>query len=298
VICVAALVLAICLPVASASASARATLVLHQGQALSFYVSAPEVDATFAGNGSTLTAFVNDKGSGLRVTLGLSGTQRKRLAWDLPAGPQRFTLLAINGELDILSWSYGGGTRMNASSLPLTVVYGDSIADGRLTGGGDGLTGGWADQIAHPLRTRVANVGAAGASAACWGATHTGRVIGRQPSRAVIVAFGTNDMVPGVDEQGCNPTRMHFARGIERILSALDAISVPVYVSAILPVLIVNDSVRARWNGTLHRRAVAHGDIYVDPSHVLNTSTDYAGALHPNQAGHDKLARFWTALLS
>ncbi len=91
---------------------------------------------------------------------------------------------------------------------------------------------------------------------------------------------------------------MRFAHGVDRILSALDTLSVPVYVSAILPVLTVKDSVRARWNRTLHRRAVAHGDIYVDPSHVLNTSTDYAGALHPNRQGHNKLARFWTALLS
>jgi lysophospholipase L1-like esterase len=281
-----------------ARASNQPIRVLSQGQFLWFYVNAPEVDATFSGNGSTLTAFVNNKAVGYRVTLGTAGDQTVQLAWNLPAGPQRFSLVATTGELDILAWSYGTGRRMIAGSLPKTVVYGDSIAAGRLTGGGDDQTGGWADQIAPGLQTRVANVGAPGAGAACWGATHTGRVLGQDPTLAVIVAFGTNDMVPGKDAQGCSPTLSEFRQGIDQILSSLDRLAAPVFVSAILPVLTVTEAKRARWNAVLNNEAVAHGDTYEDPSGRLDTSTDYANALHPNQQGHDKLAQFWVSTLS
>jgi hypothetical protein len=294
VACASVVLLFAALPARAATTPVR---VLSPGQSLWFYVDAPEVDASFTGNGSTLTAYVNGKVVGYRVTLGTSGDQAVRLAWNLPAGPQRFRLVATSGELDILAWSYGTGGRMIAGSLPQTVVYGDSIAAGRLTGGGDGQTGGWADQLAPGLGTRVADVGAPGAGAACWGATHTGRVLGQDPTLAVVVAFGTNDMVPGKDAQGCTPTFGEFRTGIDRILTALDGLSVPVYVSAILPVLTVSEVKRARWNTALQNEAATHGDVFVDPSGVLDTSTDYANALHPNQRGHDHLARFWIATL-
>jgi lysophospholipase L1-like esterase len=283
---------------APARASTLPVRVLQQGQSAWFYANMPEIDATFAGNGSTLTVFINNKAAGYRVTLGTSGDQTVRLAWNLAPGPQRFSMIATSGEVDILAWSYPlGGARMQAGGMPKMVVYGDSIAAGRFTGGGDNQTGGWADQLPSLLGTRVANVGAPGMSAACWGASHLGRVRGQSPSGPIIVAFGTNDMVPGKDAGGCNPTKSQFRAGIDTILTGLSDLGQPVYVSAILPVKNASESNRADWNDILQDEAAAHDDPYVDPSPVLDPSTDYANALHPNQQGHDKLAQFWTGVL-
>jgi hypothetical protein len=62
--------------------------------------------------------------------------------------------------------------------------------------------------------------------------------------------------------------------------------------------LSVKESVRSKWNEVLREVTAAHSDVFVNPSSVLNTSTDYANALHPNQRGHDKLAQRWISELS
>jgi hypothetical protein len=115
----------------------------------------------------------------------------------------------------------------------------------------------------------------------------------------VIVAIGTDDMIPGPGSDGCDAPITAFGIAIESILTRIRA-KLPaahVYVQAILPTPGVPDATRAHWNAVLRRVATTHGVPFVDPSSALSSSTDYAGFYYPNNRGAEKIARFWSDYL-
>jgi hypothetical protein len=284
----------------SPSASAAATpfrRVLAEGGSTSFYVDGPRVQVDLVANGATLFASVNRKSQGKVLTLPDTGdVVRVTLAWGLPAGPQRITLTAREGSLDIRRWVIPGG-RMVAGELPLLAVYGDSIALGMTAGGTSGFTGGWADAVAPMVGHRVTNLSAGFTSAACYGKTFVGALLATDPD-AVIVAFGVNDMITGPNGWGCTTDLDGFIAAMGEILAGTDTLAVPVFVSAILPTGRVREATRAIWNAALEAEVGAHAATWVDPTVVIDFPADFVEGLHPTRPAHARLAEFWAGVLS
>ena len=184
------------------------------------------------------------------------------------------------------------------AATPLLGTFGDSIVGGIKTLGRVRDSDGFADRLAALRGWRVTHRGLGGASAGCWGKTYFNRIVNAHPD-VVIVAFGMNDMIPGVDYYGCDDTLQQFKTGMDTILTGIAAglPGVPVFVGAITPTTEVDEATRAAWNAALADVAAHHGVPVVDASSVLTAPDDFGDAIHPNNRGHRDMADYWNAAL-
>jgi lysophospholipase L1-like esterase len=222
----------------------------------------------------------------------------ERLYDGLPArSVQRLDVTVVSGSLRYRAFRAGEHGRFlggaDASKLRVLSVYGDSIAMGERTTGPLRDANGWADRLTARLPGfRLSENGRAGGGARCWGQFHTGRVTSEQPL-VVIVAFGVIDTQTFGD---CHANLAQFRSAMDRMLTALRsgvAPGVPIYVSAILPSRNLGEAERADYNDVLSDEAAQHGSVYADPSPAIEFPDDFVRGIHPNAAGHAKLARFW-----
>ncbi len=295
--------------------SVRVTLTV--GRSVSFYVQrAASVAVDHSSGDATLLVTVDDRPKGylIDVTGGSGGgsspggtASRTLIAWGLARGVTKLTITVATGELGLrgitLAQYPGLGTPRVVSSAfaeraPLLVVYGDSIGDGRSTLGFAQNSDGFAAQLTALRGWRLGDLSLDGASGACYGADNVAPVIARHPD-AVIVEFGTNDMIPGKDFQGCESTPSKLEHATEAILADLQEAlpTTPLFVQAILPTAQISDRVRATWNLALRAAATARAVRFVDPSPILDLRLDYSGPFHPNNRGHRKLAGLWNGVL-
>jgi lysophospholipase L1-like esterase len=232
---------------------------------------------------------------------------RSTIAWGLTRGLTRVTLSALQGALDLrsvyLHQALGGARPVivpttEAVALPLLTVWGNSITSGDKTLGLARNSDGWVDRLATARGLRVSNKAVGGSSASCYGRGKVEQVIATDPD-LVIVAYGTNDMLPGPDFFGCDATMETFREAMDAMLTELEQglPGVPLYLGAILPTARVPEATRAEWNAVLHEVAAAHGTPVVDPSPALDLALDYADGLHPHNRGHASIAAVWDVAL-
>jgi len=284
--------------------------VVKEGSSTSFTVrNAASVAIGYVANGVKVRVAINDRYLAFVFTGPTSGgIAHQVIAWGLTPGLEKITLTAVQGTLDIRSGSLlqaaGRGTpsivdNTTLASTPLLGVYGDSIPSGLRTLGMVRDSDGFADRLAALRGWRVSHRGLGGASAGCWGKTYVNRIISIHPD-IVMVGFGTNDMLPGVDYFGCDDDIDQFKAGIDSILAQLATglPGVPVYVEAIIPTGKVDETTRAAWNQALQDAAAAHSVPVVDPSALLTPLPDYADPIHPNNRGHQEMADYWNAALA
>ncbi len=250
-------------------------------------------------NGAVLSIRQEDRFRAATVTLPDSGRVMVNPLFDgLPVrNLQRLDVTVVSGSLRYRAFRADDHGRflgrVAASKLRVLSVFGDSIAMGERTTGPLRDANGWADRLTARLPGyRLSENGRAGGGAWCWGQFHTGRVTSQQP-RMVIVAFGVIDTQTFGD---CHATLGQFRSAMDRILTALRsgvAPGVPIYVSAILPSRNLGEAERADYNDVLSDEAAQHGCVYADPSPVIEFPDDFVRGIHPNGAGHAKLAAFW-----
>jgi len=280
-------------------------------EALSFYVQNTSfVAIDYVPTGAELLVHLDDRQQGYRLVLpsGQSGggMYRAAVAWGLASGLEKITIDVVSGSLDlhgIALFQAPGGAPPSlvptevADRAELLAVYGDAIADGQTSLGFLKDSDGFADRLVALRGWRLSDPSSVGGSTSCFGVKNVGSVIAARPNR-VIVAFGTNDLLPGPDAEGCNPSIRQFGAAMDSILSQLrrGLPAVPIYVQAILPTTKVSDASLNLWNATLQRVAQAHHIPFVDPGSGLNTTTDFAPPF-PNNGGAQKIAEFWNTYL-
>ncbi|MBI4261764.1 MAG: hypothetical protein HY658_14510 [Actinobacteria bacterium] len=238
--------------------------------------------------------------------------QRTTIAWGLRPGVHKVMVTVRSKVLDleaiVLTLPPASGTPAVlapalALARPNLVVYGDSIANGA-----DTLNDldGWADRLAAKLGYRLYNLGVGSSSArmetateTCYGRNHVAQIVGADPD-LVILAYGTNNMIPGPDAFGCDTTLEEFRDGIHSILSqiAAELPGVPVRLGTIPPTSRVTDEDRAAWNQVLADEAAEHGVPLVDPNQTLFFPVDFADTLHPHSGGHEEIASAWYQALA
>jgi lysophospholipase L1-like esterase len=223
-------------------------------------------------------------------------------------GVEQLRITVQSGALELdRFWLYGNGSSASgrpriakpgpAGALPLIAAYGDSIADGQVTTGPLHDSLGWLEDLGALRGVRVTNESQGGQTATCWGQYHVDSVVARHPG-TVVVAFGVNDLTG----YGCaTDTLASFEQAMGSILDQLHA-GLPgakVYVSAILPYgSATHGNQIVVWNTATARTAADHGAVFEDPSGVLSRWGDFqSDKLHPNVAGHAKLAEFWNRVL-
>jgi hypothetical protein len=232
---------------------------------------------------------------------------RTLIAWGLAPGLTKVSIAVSSGKLavrGVVLYQFAGRGVPSlvrddiAARAPVLAVYGDSIGDGESTLGFAEDSNGFAAQLTALRGWRLEDLSVDGVSASCYGIENVGSVIAAAPD-AVIVAFGTNDMIPGDDFQGCGATVKGMEQAMEDILTKLHEglPTAPIFVQAILPSTETPDRVRQVWNAALRAAAAARGVPFVDPSGVLNVRTDYGGPYHPNDRGHRKIAAYWNGVL-
>jgi len=278
------------------------------GAPLSFYVAnTASVQLQYVATGAQISVTTNDKNGPYNLATPNTGvTVRSQIVWGLPAGIQKITVRVTSGALSLqrvrLLQAGGGlpsGSIVDGTSAPMLGVLGDSIGLGSYTLGFTRTADGFTDRVAGLVGMRSRNFSLGGGSATCFGEQAVGQVVAAHPAR-VIVALGVNDMIPGADFWGCNPTMDQFRAAMDDIISKLQAglPGTPISLSAILPTTKVDDATRAQWNAVISGAATAHRVAYVDPSGQLSIATDYADGIHPNNWGHAKLAAFWAKTLT
>ncbi len=302
----------------------RSWQVDAQGSFLQFYWSHPELATVLPQNHSTTFTVRNTASisigylaNGVRVRVGIDdqylayvftgptggAVAHRVIGWGLTSGFEKVTLTATHGTLDLRTVSLlqaagrGIPSVVNGATIgatPLLGVFADSIGSGLRTLGPVRDSDGFAERLAAIRGWRVTQRGLGGASAGCWGTTYANRIVNAHPD-VVIVAFGTNDMIPGADFYGCDDTLAQFRSAVESILGTVGSglPGVPVFVEAIVPTTKVDDATRAKWNQALSAAAKDHGDRVIDPSSVLQRPADYADEVHPNNRGHEDMAEYW-----
>jgi hypothetical protein len=229
------------------------------------------------------------------------------IAWGLAGGLEKVTIDVTSGSLDLRDVVMFQAPRRGtprvvpddvAARGELLAVYGDAIGAGQSSLGPLKDSDGFADRLAQLRGWRLTNPSAVGASASCYGTDHVGDVINARPN-TIILAFGSSDMIPGPDPQGCNPTIDQFGTAIDSILGQITSRlpGVPVFVQAILPTAGVPDATRKMFNDLLKKKADDHGARYVDVSSKLSATADFAG-LYPNNLGAQVMADAWNTVLN
>jgi GDSL-like Lipase/Acylhydrolase family len=292
--------------------------VLQSGETMTLWMrNATTMQLRWAANGARLWVRLDDEFfNPLEVSAGGSGRVRTTMvAWGMSPGVRSVSVTVVSGTLDlrgvVLSRpAHGGKPELLGDTpppdVPTMALYGDSIVGGQGSVGGDGF----GQRLATALGMRISNQAVAGSSAGpprghrppaapafdlgCYGRQRVGNVVATDPD-AVVLAYGTNNMLPGPDYWGCDSDLADFRSAIESILSQLDEglPGVPVYVGAILPTPRVTEETRSDWNQVLIDEAAQHGALYVDASSTLDISTDYVDDRHPNNRGHADIAAVW-----
>jgi lysophospholipase L1-like esterase len=291
---------------------------LTPGTPMSFYVrGAAAVYLNHPPSEATLQVIIDDRPQGYAIRAqggprpaptGAAGTAgRTLIAWGLADGLTKITVIAESGSVQVtgVTLTQFPGVGLPgvipdelAARAPLLAVFGDSIGDGERTLGFAKDADGFGAQLAALRGWRLAELSRAGASGTCYGPEDVSSVVAARPD-AVIVAFGANDMAPGPDIQGCDPSVDEFRQAMQRVLASLRS-GLPdaaIFVEAILPTASIHESIRSAWNASLRNAARAAGVPFVDPSKTLDPKIDYEDAIHPNNRGHRKIAAYWNGVL-
>jgi hypothetical protein len=283
------------------------------GNPLSFYVrNTSMVLIDYVPTGAVLDIYLDDRPDPYHLVTNSTSSSggslsRAVIAWGLHGGLEKLTINVVTGSLSLpdiaLFEAPGKGSpsivpESEAEGASLLMVYGDGIGEGLSSLGFNRDADGFADRLIQERGWRLSDHSSAGASASCFGVSNVDSVAAMHPDR-VIVAFGTNDMIPGPDAQGCDPTLGRFRAAMHSILSRLrlSLPGVPIYVQAILPTLSISDSTRSLWNTALQSAATANNLPFVEPGAHLSTTTDYSGPIYPNNRGAQKIADFWNSFL-
>jgi GDSL-like Lipase/Acylhydrolase family len=286
--------------------------IVTPGTPLSFYVQKTSLVAIdYLPTGAELDVYLDDRQQGYHLVLPSrqsgGALSRAVVAWGLAAGLEKITIDVVSGSLDLRGIALFQAPGAASPSLvptdiadvaELLAVYGDAIADGQTSLGFLRDSDGFANRLASLRGWRLSDPSSSSGSASCFGVKNVRNVIATRPNR-VIVAFGTNDLLPGPDAQGCAATLKQFGAAMDSILSQLrqGLPGIPIYVQAILPLAKVNDSTLKLWNAELQRVTQANQVAFVDPARSLDTTTDFANPSFPNNGGAQKIANFWNTRL-
>ncbi len=233
------------------------------------------------------------------LVLGTDGTLATyHVQWSMGTGPQKIEVRTQAGVLELSKFLLHGPAPSvllpaAAAALPVLSVFGDSIADGAITGGPYNDSNGWADRLTASIGWRLSQASTPGVGAVNWGVGDTGRVIASGAS-VVVVAWGHNDITGGFYRQPA--TLDQFETAMASILDTVHA-GLPfarVYAASILPWIGAGSDTAPEWNAALAQLAPVHGAEYVDQTAILTLPGDLADGTHPNAAGHAKIATFWS----